>query len=247
MAKKLNRYTYIAAALLTVAIYKTSAESLTITSGEFPPYSGAHLKSQGIASQIVRGAFEQANSEHKLEIEFQPWKRAIASLNKGNAIASYPYFMNESRKQDFYFSEPLYAATALVYGNSSTKDDVEPKIDSLVCLPLGFAMGSMSAVIDKYDLVLVRPNYLVQCFQLLYKQRVEYVFADKDVAEYIVRNKLQPTSEKLYPLPFFNTQSDLHLIVKKSEAGQLLLDQFNKGLKDFKQTKQYQDLMSKVH
>ena len=238
---------FLATALLAITVSDTVAEEIIVTSGDFPPYSGTRLKGQGIASEIVKGAFNLVPEIAGIEIEFLPWKRALLSVEQEHANASFPYFMNEERRQKFFFSEPLYSANGLVYGNSITKDDIEPRTESLVCLPLGFAMGSMSAVIDKYDLVLVRPNYLVQCFQLLYKQRVEYVFADKDVAEYIVKNKLQPSPEKLYPLPFFNTQSDLHLIVKKSEAGQLLLDQFNKGLKDFKQTKQYQDLMSKVH
>ncbi len=223
------------------------ANNVVITSGEFPPYASQHLSDKGIASQIVLGAFKLSTTRTNIELQFLPWKRAVASLRNNEAVASYPYFMNARRQQEFYFSEPLYASTGLVYGNELTKADMMPRAESLVCLPLGFAMGSMADIIEKYNLVLVRPNYLVQCFQLLYKHRVEYVFADKDVAEFIVKHKLQPSPVKMYPLPFFNTHSNLHLMVKRTEQGRLILNSFNQGLQAFKQTQQYKNLLQKVH
>lgn len=238
---------YVFVIMLCFYITPLFAKGLLITSGEFPPYASQHLSDKGIASQIVIGAFKLSTTRMNVELQFLPWKRAMASLRNNDAAASYPYFMNAHRQQEFYFSEPLYASTGLVYGNELTKADATPRAESLVCLPLGFAMGAMADIIEKYNLVLVRPNYLVQCFQLLYKQRVDYVFADKDVAEFIVKYKLQPSPEKMYPLPFFNTHSNLHLMVKRSEQGRLILNSFNQGLQAFKQTQQYKNLLQKVH
>lgn len=225
-----------------VACASSSAESIKVSTGEFAPYSGTGLDNKGIATQIVTGAFGLSQQRHKLEFEFLPWKRALEYTKAGRSDVSYPYFKNSEREQEYYFSEPLYTSIGQVYGNESTQDHVEPIPYSLVCIPLGYALGSVNEIVSKYKLTLVRPNYLVQCFQLLYKKRVEYVFANKAVAEYLVSEKLVPKPDRLYPLPFFKTHASHHLIAAKTEKNKLIIDSFNQGLAKFKLTEQYKAL-----
>lgn len=221
-----------------------SAVEIKASSGEFAPYSAKSLAEQGIATKIVTQAFALTKDKHQLSTEFLPWKRAIDHAEKGRVEVSYPYFKSAQRTEQFYFSDPLFNSVALVYGNERTQGHRQPVPQSLVCLPLGFAMGSMADIVEEFDLILVRPNYLIQCFQLLYKHRVDYVFADKAVAHYLVKQEIMPTPKALYPLPFFNTESSLHLITRKSPSNKALLEQFNQGLAKFKQTQAYQQLIN---
>lgn len=224
----------------------SKSESIKISTGEFAPYSGKGLDSKGIATQIVVGAFESSQQRHQLDFEFLPWKRALEYTKAGKSDVSYPYFKNADREQDYYFSEALYTSIGQVYGNASTKDHNEPVPYSLVCIPLGYALGSVNDIVNKYKLTLVRPNYLIQCFQLLYKQRVEYVFANKAVAEYLVEEKLVPKPDKLFPLPFFQTIASHHVIAAKNDKNKRIIESFNQGLAKFKQTEQYQKLTKSI-
>lgn len=232
---------------LLAVCHPSKSAPIKVSTGEFAPYSGIGLDKKGIATQIVVGAFESAQQRHELELEFLPWKRALEYTKAGRSDASYPYFKNPEREQEYYFSDALYTSIGQVYGNKSTQNDEEPRPYTLVCIPLGYALGSVNEIVNKYKLTLVRPNYLIQCFQLLYKERVEYVFANKAVAEYLVQEKLVPKPDKLYPLPFFKTLASHHLITAKSEKNKQIIKSFNRGLAKFKQTEQYKELTSKVN
>lgn len=125
-----------------------NAKQIKASSGEFAPYSSQALAQQGIATKIVTEAFKLTNIQHQVSTEYLPWKRAIDFAQKGLVDVSYPYFKNPQRSEHFYFSEPLFNSVALVYGNEQTQGHTEPAPQSLVCLPLGFAMGSMADIAD---------------------------------------------------------------------------------------------------
>ncbi len=234
--------------ILLFAVNATAQENeILVSSGEFAPYSGKSLNEKGIATQIVLAAFKHSMPEHQLNIKFLPWKRSIDYVRREQVKVSYPYFKSEQRAKEFYFSEPLYISKGLAYGNAVTQTHKSPVPEGVVCLPPGFAIGSIAELVDEYKLTLVRPNYLVQCFQLLYKQRVDYVFSNKNVAEYLINNKLIPRPQKLFPLPFFQSESGLHLITAKTNKNKQLMEKFNEGLRELKMTKQYQEITKSIY
>jgi len=81
------------------------AETVKLTSLEWPPYTGASLPGQGGVTEIVREAL--ASQGHELAVEFLPWNRAVDKATNGTdgVVGYFPeYFTDDAT---FVQSEPV--------------------------------------------------------------------------------------------------------------------------------------------
>ena len=67
--------------LLLVPWLFASAETITLTNGEWAPYMGKKIKEYGISSFIVTRAFEKEGITVKFK--WYPWKRAMKKAKEG--------------------------------------------------------------------------------------------------------------------------------------------------------------------
>lgn len=83
------------AAIATTAAH---AETVKLTSLEWPPYTGAALPSQGGVTEIVRKAL--SSQGHALEVEFLPWNRAVNKAEKGTdgVVGYFPEYYSDDTK-----------------------------------------------------------------------------------------------------------------------------------------------------
>lgn len=95
----------LAASFLLSSSPGVRAESVTVTTLEWPPYTSASLPQGGATSAVVREAF--AKAELETEVQVLPWKRAIAMAKNGeSAIAYYPGY-HCRHVEGFVASEPI--------------------------------------------------------------------------------------------------------------------------------------------
>lgn len=86
---------------------KAAAEvqTLRISSGEFPPWTGEHLPGGGYVNQLVQEAF--ATQGVTVEFVYLPWQRAFDEARQGRVDATSYWYANSERHSSMLFSEPL--------------------------------------------------------------------------------------------------------------------------------------------
>jgi len=73
---------------LSFSALAAERERVVITTLDWPPYTGSELPKSGATTEVVRQAFDQAGLG--VDVQFLPWKRAIAEAKNGDAVAYYP-------------------------------------------------------------------------------------------------------------------------------------------------------------
>ncbi|GAB0150228.1 MULTISPECIES: ABC transporter substrate-binding protein [Marichromatium] len=128
----------LAALLGMLVAAPAAAETVRMTSLEWPPYSGAELPQQGAVIAVARAAFAAMGDE--LIVEFYPWSRAVKLVTTpGTGFVAYlPEYAYES--EEFTFSEPLgYGPLGLV--ERSAEPVVWETIEDLERYRIGVVQG----------------------------------------------------------------------------------------------------------
>lgn len=100
-----------AAAILVLLIFTTAsragqAQTVRLTSGDWPPYTGKNLPGFGIMPRIISQAF--AIKGIAVDYMFvDSWSRAYVLAQKGKCDGSLAWAVTPERKKDFYFSAPV--------------------------------------------------------------------------------------------------------------------------------------------
>jgi len=208
-------------------------ERVVITTLDWPPYTGAELPKLGATTEVVRQAFGHAGLD--VDVQFLPWKRAIAEAKNGEAVAYYPGY-HCKHAADFEPSNPvgtgplgfaehveapiawetvydlgeqkLKIGTVLGYANT---DEFDEKVGS----------GWIRAISAKDDLTNLKK---------LLRRRIDAVVIDKLVMSYLVAT--EPSLSEGADTLQFNERpledKNLHVCFTENEVA--LRDRFNEGL-----------------
>ncbi|EMQ2878741.1 transporter substrate-binding domain-containing protein [Vibrio navarrensis] len=93
----------VCSAILLCLSTLTHAETLTLTSLEWPPYSSASLPQYGASVAVVSAALNAVG--HNLEVEFYPWERAV-------------YLARHDTRYVGYFPEYFFDTDSLLFSNA---------------------------------------------------------------------------------------------------------------------------------
>ncbi|MGH1479512.1 MAG: substrate-binding periplasmic protein [Geminicoccales bacterium] len=219
--------------LLNFSALAADRERVVITTLDWPPYTGSELPKLGATTEVVRQAFDQAGLD--VDVQFLPWKRAIAEAKNGEAVAYYPGY-HCSHAADFEASNPvgtgplgfaehieapiswetvhdlgeqkLKIGTVLGYANT---DEFDEKVGS----------GWIRAISAKDDLTNLKK---------LLRRRIDAVVIDKLVMSYLVAT--EPSLSEGVDLLQFNERplegKILHVCFTEDQVA--LRDRFNEGL-----------------
>jgi len=81
-------------------------DTVTLTSLEWPPYSGQQLLEQGASCAVAKAAF--AAMGYRLKIEFYPWSRAVVlAATQANYAGYFPEYDSPSVAKRFILSDPI--------------------------------------------------------------------------------------------------------------------------------------------
>ena len=84
------------------AATNSNAETLRLTTLEWPPYYGVSVPENGFFVAIVREAYRRAGFE--TEVTFLPWKRALETTRRGHYDGLIGAYWTPDRSKDFVFS-----------------------------------------------------------------------------------------------------------------------------------------------
>jgi len=157
----------------------TMADTVKLVTGnDYKPFTDESLPEGGLFTDIVRTAYEEAG--HNVSIEFMPWKRGAALVEKGKKTATFPYVDTPERKERFLFSDPVYVVeerpfvTADNAGSVNSYDDMAGMKD---CIPLGWSSGSekLQELEENGTVERNSPRNMTSCFKMLKAGRVDFV------------------------------------------------------------------------
>ncbi len=81
------------------------SETLTIATGDWPPYVSPQLKHYGVTARIVKEAFEMSGD--KVVFQFFPWKRAMLMSEKGLLDGTFPWSHKPEWATHHYYSQAI--------------------------------------------------------------------------------------------------------------------------------------------
>ncbi|MCJ8314839.1 MAG: transporter substrate-binding domain-containing protein [Saccharospirillaceae bacterium] len=232
------------------------AQTIIISTEEYPPYTSIHLKHLGIDAHIIESAF--ATQGIAVEFQFFPAARSFNLAKEGSVHGSVPWAKREERKNDFYFSDPLIKNDEEhFFYLKSNKLVWDPKLNDYSKLE-----GKQIAAINGHDygpvfqqaeedgvINVIRVNSIKQCIDMLLKNRIDFFISKKQIANFELnsrytdkyKNLITSIEAEITPETF-----DYFIISKKAENALSLLHTFNRGLSEIRKNGQYQIFMDNL-
>jgi polar amino acid transport system substrate-binding protein len=240
-----QRCTAVVGIALSAALLVTSTEPaesedkvVSISTLDWQPYTGSELPKGGATTDVVRTVF--AKSGYKIDVAYQPWKRAIDTAERSIAgvIAYFPgYHCNH--RPGFVASEPIgngplgfaqHADVPMVWKDLDDIGKQKLKIGTV----LGYAnTDEFDAKVKNGSIQTNTANDDVTNLKKLLRKRIDAVVIDKLVFEYlkVTDEGLKRSADKLQ----FNRKpledKTLYLCFRDDEQGRTLKQIFNAGLK----------------
>ncbi|GGQ04684.1 substrate-binding periplasmic protein [Shewanella litoralis] len=210
------------------------ADTLELSTLEWPPFSGSELPEQGINSQIISKALSFEN--HTLAIAVLPWNRAARSVTTGQAVGYYPTYFNPAN--GLLFSNPI-GASPIVLIERKNNPIIWDKVSDLNQYELGVLKGYINTVeIDemiangsqKFETGIDEKQNILK----LAAGRIDTIIMDVNVFEYL---KSDPQVAKVAPLlqvnPKIVQDKTLHITFNNTQEGKKWCDIVNQGLAQF--------------
>ncbi len=124
----------------TVPVEGADEATITLVTGEWPPYTGEALNGGGIAVKLVKAVF--AEMGRAVDIQFYPWRRCEAYVQRGKAWAAFPYAFTAERRTQYLFSDALFETgnAWFYYGEKMNSVEYE-EIADLRPYKIGVATG----------------------------------------------------------------------------------------------------------
>lgn len=221
-----------------------SAKSLILTNGEWPPFFSEQLNHGGFGTRIVTEAF--VYSDTQVSFHYVPWKRGLDLAAHGHSDGSVGWRKSKQWERLFLFSDPLFPVDTVFLHKKSNPIEWESPED-LGHLSIGGTLGYL--YVDKLRSITRHNNGKLELassdeinLRKLLSGRIDIFPCPKMVAYYIMHARIDPEKAQFityHPKPLL--RGPVHLLISKKVPGaQRIIAQFNKGLRQLKESGQYE-------
>jgi len=225
------------------------AETVTIMTGEYQPYTSTHAGGARIMQDLVTRAFAQENIT--VSYQYAPWKRCEAEVETGRAFAAIPYFKTEERSQRFEFSDPvIYSINRFFYNRERFPSGFEwQHLEEFRPYTFGGVQGYWYIRTLEAAGISVDPIQSdIQNMRKLVHQRIDFTIIDELTGKHLLQ--LFPTSEadKISMLEKPESIQPFHLLISRQYPNaEQLTHRFNRGLEKLKQSGEYRRTFEQYH
>ncbi len=162
---------------------------------EWPPYVGSSLPGQGYAAEVVRDAC----ARHGVDVTFDvmPWARALMLGLRGDYAGVMPEYRSTRREAEFAFSTSFSGGPVGLYKRRSdtiayaqdSSTDLDAALRSVAQYRIGIVRDYINNATFDRATYLKREEAASDSVNLrkLAHSRVDLAFADRWVAEYLLR------------------------------------------------------------
>jgi polar amino acid transport system substrate-binding protein len=222
-------------------------DSLLLASSNYYPHYAADLPQQGAVSEIIRQAFLLQGVD--ISIDFMPFARAYHESQQANYIGLIAAWYDDKRAQHFYYSQPLYANQIVFFKRKNQaisyrdySDLVQQNLRLAVVQGYLQPMGLVESGIATEQVATDE-----QALQMLARGRVDLVPADKLNGLYLIDEKLPQYAGMLEWLtPALELRPMYLLLSKQDPRSEQLMQRFNAGLTQLRQSGQYQQIIDNL-
>jgi len=222
--------------LLSIQCFYSQEKTVSLTTLEWPPFTGKSLLAKGMTTYIIQKAFEVEG--YNLEVNFYPWPRTIDTAIKTDSILGYfPEYYSKEIEKIFYFSDPI-GESILGFAESKYKPIEWNTLEDLKKYKIGTVIGYVNS--PEFDKLVSNKELQIESvtndllnIKKVGAQRIALAVIDKYVLDYYLQNDISLSSLKNNIQ--FNSKTleikKLYVCFKKNEMGKNYLDIFNRGLK----------------
>ncbi len=246
MTVLLSGYTLIAPTAAKVSNSVTldfEKEFVTMSIGEWPPYTSLKQKHNGVVAHIISDIFEELG----LKVRFQnmPWARAYEEAASGRTDGTGVWMYKREREKDFLYSEPVLNEQFVFFHLKDDPFDWREISDLKGSILGGVRQSSygpeMDEAINSGLLTMSRVTHFRQNFFRLLEKRIRLFPMELNVG-YSTMKQYVPTDQQNlithHPKPFLENFSYV-LFPKVNEESAKLMTAFNAQLKIFRESGRY--------
>ncbi|QNM97561.1 substrate-binding periplasmic protein [Chitinimonas koreensis] len=176
---------FLAAAVLGASLVPAlAADTVNLTTTDYPPYMSASLPQGGVIVAIATEAFKRGGYTAKVSV--LPWARALDDGKEGQADGVIGIWRNKEREQWFLFSEPL-GSNQIGFYKRNDKAIAYKSLADLKNYSIGTVRGYANP--QAFEEAKLRTTEVVDDSTNLLKLgagRVDLVLIDKGVARHLL-------------------------------------------------------------
>ena len=226
----------------------TAAAPVGLTTGnDYAPFVHSQLPGGGLATELVRAAFEAQGTQ--VEVVITSWQRAMDQAKEGKASGTFPWFSTKERLADFIQSEPIFEIKEYAFAKPDSKLDFSKPAQlagSTMCLPTGWAAPpALADLVASGKVKRAEARDASFCLRMVQSGRADYFVTDAYQGREsmksagIADDALQMSSAVL-------ASRALHLMAPRSLAGSNeLVESFNTGLRSIKKSGKYDQIVQR--
>ncbi|WP_108652189.1 substrate-binding periplasmic protein [Dongshaea marina] len=222
------------------------AQTLTITTGDFPPFCSKSFKFGGIVNGAAKEAF--AMEGVKVDYVYTSWQRAYRMSEVGEVSGTLAWYDSEKRRKTHLYSDPIINDRIVWFHLKGYplhwKSFEDLKNERIVAIRGYTYSDAFYNAIEDGTLDVAFVNRLKQSFDLILSGRKDVTLESVDVGYYMLR-KLYPHSDILFtnhPVPAVS--NPLHLLIsKKTPNAEKIIETFNRGLAKLKEQGRIEELL----
>jgi polar amino acid transport system substrate-binding protein len=210
--------------------------TVNLTSLEWPPFTGEHLKDQGTNTVVVKAAFKAMG--YSAEVEFVPWSRAVALARESDEFIGYfPEYLADSVAEQFIYSDPI-GRSPIGFVERADAPVVWTTLKDLQGLTIGTVQDYVNT--DEFDRMAATGELKVETaiddvsnVRKVLAGRIPLAVIDRNVLEYLLAT-VPDLTEHRNALQFNTRQLEdkyLFACFRKGPEGEKMVKIFNEGLR----------------
>lgn len=232
----------------TLATGLAVAAPVALTTGnDYAPFVHSQLPGGGLATEVVRAAFEAQGAQ--VEVISTSWQRAMDQAKEGKAAGTFPWFSTKERLADFIQSEPIFEIKEHAFAKPDSKLDFAKPAQlagSTMCLPTGWAAPpALADLVASGKVKRAEARDASFCLRMVQSGRADYFVTDAYQGREsmksagIADDALQMSSAVL-------ASRALYLMVPRGQPGSNdLVESFNTGLRSIKKSGKYDQIVQR--
>lgn len=221
------------------------AETLTLATGEWTPYSSETLEGYGFITEIISETLSQMGVTP--QYEFYPWARCYSLVKRGKVWAAFPYSFTEERAEEVLYSERIGESTTKFFYYDKERPYPYETLKDLRSYKIAGVKGyfyEQDFRNNKLDVSYTSDE--LSALKRLAAGRVDLMPMNELVGWALIRKHFPEQADKFGTLEKPYDTNELMLIVSKDfPDGETLLQQFNEALRQVKQTDAYREIFAK--
>ncbi len=233
---------------LALAAGLAPAAPLPLTTGnDYAPFVHSQLPGGGLATELVRAAFESQGSQ--IEVISTSWQRAMEQAKEGKAAGTFPWFSTKERQADFILSEPIFEINEYAFAKPDSKLDFSKPAQlagSTMCLPTGWAAPpALADLVNAGKVKRAEARDASFCLRMVQSGRADYFVTDA----YQGRESMKSAGladDALTMSKAVLASRALYLLVPRNHPkGNELVESFNTGLRNIKKSGKYEQIVQR--